>query len=63
MINNGPWTIPNFRDLKKASEGFYDKVGIIPYPGNVVSNVPDLGELVGATEKPKMMRQLITSST
>jgi len=54
MINNGPWVIPSLRDPKKVPAGFYNKVGIMPYPGNVVSDVPDLGEMVGATEKPKI---------
>lgn len=45
MIANGPWMIESFSDPEYAAEGFVDKVGYAPYPGQAM--IVETG-LVGA---------------
>jgi raffinose/stachyose/melibiose transport system substrate-binding protein len=53
MIANGPWMISDLRDTTKTSEGFYDKIGIMPFPGNGIVNVNLFGFMVGSKTPEK----------
>jgi len=54
MVANGPWMIPDFMDETKVSEGFYEKVGVAPFPGQGIIMVPQFGEMIGAKDKAKI---------
>jgi raffinose/stachyose/melibiose transport system substrate-binding protein len=45
MIANGPWMSDSLYDPQYAPEGFAEKVGYVPFPGNTM--LTDLGELYG----------------
>jgi raffinose/stachyose/melibiose transport system substrate-binding protein len=45
MIANGPWMSDSLYDTQYAPEGFAEKVGYVPFPGNTM--LTDQGELYG----------------
>ena len=54
MMFNGPWMIGDFSDPTKAVEGLADKIGVCPYPGNLVYAGGTSQWVMGNTSKEKM---------
>lgn len=54
MMFNGPWMIGDFSDPTKAAEGLAEKIGVCPYPGNLVYAGGTSQWCMGNTSKEKM---------
>lgn len=54
MMFNGPWMIGDFSDPTKAVEGLDEKIGVCPYPGNLVYAGGTSQWCMGNTSKEKM---------
>ena len=54
MMFNGPWMIGDFSDPTKAVEGLAEKIGVCPYPGDLVYAGGTSQWCMGNTTKEKM---------
>lgn len=53
MIANGPWMMSSLTDTSYVDEGFVDKIGYAPYPGNVMEAYMGQGAMVVTKDHPQ----------
>lgn len=53
MIANGPWMMSSLTDTSYVDEGFVDKIGYAPFPGNVMEAYMGQGAMVVAEDHPQ----------